>query len=209
MAVRDFTDRRGVEWRAWDVSPESIHPITKAEDYLADCYRQGWVVFETVDGSQKLRLCPPPIGWADFSVTELEGLVARSEIVSQRAPSRKVNDAELPRRNTPPEARAIRRDAAGLPTLDMFAVARAFDYPKGRRWVVCVYEHIGRDGVASPVLRFTSGARTADLAEFPADWADLEEEHLIGLLREATSRPLGSQAKAPFRRYSDDDRPVR
>lgn len=209
MAVRDFTDRRGVEWRAWDVTPESIHPITKAEDYLDDCYRAGWVVFETVDGSQKLRLCPPPVGWADFSVSELEALVARSEIVSQRPPGRKGSDAEAPKRNTPPEARTLRREAAGLPTLDMLGVARSFDYPKGRRWVVCVYEHIGRDGVASPVLRFTSGPRTADLPEFPSDWADLEEEALAGLLRQAASRPLGSKPRAPFRRYGEEERPSR
>ena len=47
MAVREFTDSSGREWRVWNVVPESIHPQTKTEDYLAAMYHTGWLVFET------------------------------------------------------------------------------------------------------------------------------------------------------------------
>jgi hypothetical protein len=209
VAVREFTDSKGVAWRAWDVTPESIHPITKAEDYLADCYREGWIVFETVDGGDKRRLCPPPVGWSDFSAAELEELVAKSERVETR------QTARPPHRRSDPvftaqdeqvirqmhvEPRAVRRDLVGLPALDSLGVARAFEYPSGRRWVVCVYEHIMGDGYARPVLRFTTGARTADLDVFPEHWADLEEERLIELLRTAAPRPAGQISEASHRR---------
>ena len=216
MAVRDFTDSRGVAWRAWDVTPESIHPITKAEDYLADCYREGWIVFETEDGREKRRLCPPPVGWSDFSSAELESLILTAEKVAVRPappPHRRSDPVfaqDEPVLRTPHvEPRAVRRDLAGLPTFDALGVARAFDYPSGRRWTVCVYEHIMGDGHARPVLRFTTGARTADLDVFPEEWADLEDERLIELLRTAAPRPVGQIPEAPHRRRHGDDRPRR
>ena len=45
MAVREFSDERGLAWRAWEIKPEAIHPQTKAEHYLADCYTLDWIVF--------------------------------------------------------------------------------------------------------------------------------------------------------------------
>jgi hypothetical protein len=201
VAVREFTDSKGIAWRAWDVTPESIHPITKAEDYLADCYKEGWIVFETVDGKDKRRLCPPPIGWSDFAAAELEALTEAAERVDTRQAQR------------PPHRRSggdVFQDEPVLRTpIDTLGVARAFEYPKGRRWIVCIYEHIMGDGYARPVLRFTTGARTADLDSFPEDWADLEEEDLIDLLRTAAPRPAGQISEAPHRRRYDDDQPRR
>jgi hypothetical protein len=107
------------------------------------------------------------------------------------------------------EPRSVRRDQEGRPTFDPLGVARAFEYPKGRRWVVCVYEHIMADGYARNVLRFTTGARTADLDAFPDDWPDLEEEDLIELLRTAAPRPAGQISEAPHRRRFNDDQPKR
>ena len=220
MAVREFMDSKGMAWRAWDVTPESIHPITKAEDYLADCYKEGWIVFETVDGKDKRRLCPPPIGWSDYSAGELEVMAEAAERVdtrqAQRPPHRRTGGdvfQDEPVLRTPiveprAEPRTVRRDQAGLPTFDALGVARAFEYPKGRRWIVCIYEHIMGDGYARPVLRFTTGPRTADLDSFPDDWADLEEENLIDLLRTAAPRPAGQISEAPHRRRYDDDQPV-
>jgi hypothetical protein len=215
LAVREFTDSKGIAWRAWDVTPESIHPITKAEDYLADCYREGWIVFETVEGKDKRRLCPPPVGWSDFSASELEALVDASERVDPRQmqkPAHRRSGGDVlqdePVLRTPSvEPRTVRRDLAGLPTFDALGVARAFEYPKGRRWVVCIYEHIMGDGYARPVLRFTTGARTADLDSFPDDWADVEDEDLIDLLRTAAPRPEGQIPEAPHRRRYGDDQP--
>lgn len=34
MAIREFSDATGRAWRAWHIRPESIHPQTKAEDYV-------------------------------------------------------------------------------------------------------------------------------------------------------------------------------
>ena len=47
MAVREFTDSAGRAWRAWDVTPDELSPKTKDEDYLAQLYHTGWIVFET------------------------------------------------------------------------------------------------------------------------------------------------------------------
>lgn len=204
MAVREFRDSKGVDWRAWDITPQSIHPLTRAEDYLDDCYRDGWIVFESHDGSDKRRLCPPPAGWSEFSVAELEELLAGAEPVNLRPPTPRKASAEPPRRSQ--SVRAVPRETAGLPTLHMFGVARTFEYPKGRKWVACLYEHIGKDGRARPVLRFTTGVRTTDAEVIPPDWADLEEEDLIRLLRESTPRPKDAKAAAPHRRH-DDRRP--
>ena len=53
MAVREFTDSRGVEWRVWDVTPAHMHPVTRGEDYMADL-QDGWLAFES--GREKRRL---------------------------------------------------------------------------------------------------------------------------------------------------------
>ena len=99
--------------------------------------------------------------------------------------------------------RAVRRENAGLPTLDLFGIARTFEYPKGRQWAVCLYEHIGKDGHAKAVLRFTTGVRTTDADHIPPGWADMEEEDLIRLLRESTPRPRDAKPAAPHRRHDD------
>src|SRR3954462_7366549 len=62
MAVREFK-AEGKDWRAWEIRPESIHPVTRAEDYLSDCFTTGWLVFETKSGDEKRRLCPYPKAW--------------------------------------------------------------------------------------------------------------------------------------------------
>jgi hypothetical protein len=80
MAVRDFTDAKGRSWRAWDIKPETIHPVTRAEDYLAD-YLTGWIVFETEAGDEKRRLCPWPADWTERSEEQLRELLEMAELV--------------------------------------------------------------------------------------------------------------------------------
>ena len=63
MPVREFVDSSGVEWRAWEVTPDAIYPPTRGEDYLADCYQLGWVILETKSGDRRVRLCPIPRDW--------------------------------------------------------------------------------------------------------------------------------------------------
>lgn len=86
MALREFTDGNGGEWKVWDVTADQIHPKTKAEDYMHDL-AEGWLVFEHADGEQKRRLCPYPEGWEVSSDEDLRTLLARAEKVKRRTPS--------------------------------------------------------------------------------------------------------------------------
>jgi hypothetical protein len=85
MAVREFVDEQGKSWRVWSILPESIQPLTRAEDYLEDRYRLGWLVFETSD--QKRRLCPFPHNWESVDELALRSLLRESEAVRARRPS--------------------------------------------------------------------------------------------------------------------------
>src|SRR5688572_7460230 len=143
VAVRDFTDKAGRRWRAWDISPDAIHPQTKAEDYLADCFQLGWIVFETFDGSDKRRLCPYPKGWDSFTDDQLVALLGKAE----RVPLSKLTRARIARGDTPtpgslpawqPQAE---EQQAILPSSDEEApdvtdlrVSRSFRYPGGSVW---------------------------------------------------------------------------
>lgn len=81
MAVREFTDDSGREWCAWSVQPADIHPQTKTEDYLSECYVIGWIVFETRSGDEKRRLCPWPANWATLSDAALRELLEKADRV--------------------------------------------------------------------------------------------------------------------------------
>jgi hypothetical protein len=84
MAVREFIDDVGREWRAWDVTPDDLNPRTRDETYLAQLYITGWIVFETKSGSDKRRLYPVPKGWSELPDAELAVLLAKAEIVPPR-----------------------------------------------------------------------------------------------------------------------------
>ena len=97
MALREFTDEKGGEWKVWDVTADQIHPKTKAEDYMHDL-AEGWLVFEHADGEEKRRLCPYPEGWELGSDDDLLALLARAEKVKRRTPSSgvwKIGDTPL------------------------------------------------------------------------------------------------------------------
>src|SRR6185503_16176009 len=187
MPVREFTDSRGVEWRAWEVTPESISPRTKEEDYLASLYYTGWVVFENKAEDDKRRLYPVPKGWFELPEPELEVLLSKAEVVI----------------DSPERARDVPREET--PDVTDLGVMRSFRYPGGRIWAVCI-QRTGSDGAA--VLRFSAGARNIDLPDWPKDWADLPDERLVELLRQAAPRAEGPppHPDIPRRRY-DDPRP--
>lgn len=188
MAVREFATRDGRQWRAWDVTPDSIEPLTRAEDYLAECYRDGWVVFETIDGSEKRRLCPPPYGWEHRSDAHLEELVARADILRPRGEIRVRGDLVLPA-DLPPNVSArvagsIPRDVEGNIDMRFLGVVRSFRYPGGEIWRASIFEATPD---ALPALRFSSESQTLDLASYPVDWADLSDDGLVALMQLARS----------------------
>jgi hypothetical protein len=203
MPVREFTDNSGREWRAWAVLPEAIHPATKAEDYLADCYITGWIVFETVAQDEKRRLCPWPINWMELSDQQMRELLAKADVVPL--------DRLKSQRQSGPQA--IQSSAADDPPATMepditdLQVVRIFRYPGGRFWTVNVVRYPEFGG--PPVLRFTAGSRFLELRRWPRDWADLPEETLIELLRKAGERREGVSGPpgTPRRRW-DDARPA-
>lgn len=182
MAVREFTDSEGRLWRAWDIRPEAIHPVTRAEDHLADCFVIGWIVFETPSGDQKRRLCPWPATWAERSDAELRELLAMSDPV----PPRKL-DAERQAAGLRDTANlvAVRPEDDKLDVTDL-KVVRTFRFPGGRLWTVCVMDH--PDDGGPPALRFTSGVRSIDVRPWPKDWADAPDERLCQLLADAAPR---------------------
>jgi hypothetical protein len=86
MAVRDFRDEHGREWRAWDVNPDQLHPATRYE--LPGEYQGGWLAFETKDGAVRKRLAIYPTDWSTLPTEELERLVMEAEPVPKHRPRR-------------------------------------------------------------------------------------------------------------------------
>ena len=192
MAMREFIDAAGVNWLAWDIRPETSHPITRFEDYLQG-YLDGWLVFETPDGKQRRRLHPIPRGWAELPDEELRGLLQSAR------PSRPTEQA--------PPAHVERRDEQA--TSGEVAI-RSFLYPGGRLWTVAEVSARYRDpsgdeiGDERPVLRFSAGRRTLDLLAWPRDWTQYDEAQLADLLYRAFPRRTTTRdPHTPARRRSD------
>lgn len=200
MAVREFTDENGKRWRAWDIRPDAIRPKTKAEDYLAACYDVGWVVFETLSGDEKRRLCPYPVRWADAPVFQLREMLARAEAVPPHklAAERQVGGETLPMT----QPRDVPGDDENWDVTDL-EVVRTFRYPGGRLWTVCVVQR--PEERHPPVLRFTAGARYLDLKTWPRDWADATDDILAELLRLSAPRATDDTRRPdmPRRRWDD------
>jgi hypothetical protein len=213
MAVREFSDGNGRGWRAWDVSPDELSPRTKDEDYLAQLYHTGWIVFETKEGDDKRRLYPVPKGWSELPEAELAVLLQKAEVVPKRklrtekdlhGPDavQRAADFSQTALEEPERARKLARDET--PDVTDLNVLRTFRYPSGRIWVACVMQD---PGAASPVLRFTAGARSIDLADWPKDWVDYSDDQLVQLLRTASPRTGPASApNGPRRRWDDEQR---
>lgn len=87
MALREFTDSHGIDWRVWDVTPAAISPRTAAEDFMADL-QDGWLCFESA--GRRCRLVLYPSDWASASDAQLEELLHRAEESPKRAPGEPV-----------------------------------------------------------------------------------------------------------------------
>jgi len=70
MATRDFTDSKGVAWKAWDVTPTHLHPITRAEAYM-EPWAGGWLAFECANEKRRLA-APYPANWSECDTERLE-----------------------------------------------------------------------------------------------------------------------------------------
>ena len=208
LPVREFTDESGRAWRAWEILPEAIHPRIKAEDYLADCYEIGWIVFETTDGRSKRRLCPHPHAWHTFPDKELRRLLDRAETVPEskraqpRQPTTESPAAKPTWRQGAGEATAPSVNVGALDVTDL-QVIRSFQYPGGRMWSVSLVPRLEDGGPL--VLRFSAGARNIDLRQWPRDWPDYPDDHLVELLRLASQRrtDVAMLPGTPRRRYTD------
>jgi hypothetical protein len=202
MSIREFTSRSGVPWRAWNITPEKIHPVTKAEDYLADCYELGWIVFETKSGDQKRRLCPYPSDWLDLSDAALEQLLESATPISPRKLAKERESAGERIVPSTMDAPTTHSEDESPDVTDL-GVVRSFRYPGGRLWTVCVMPHSVAGG--PPVLRFSAGARVVEMHSWPKDWADYLDDRLVEMLRRAAPRirPSSPDANVPRRRYDD------
>lgn len=71
MGLIEFTDKQGDSWRVWQVET----PPMRA--HLMDpLYRNGWLVFERADGSDRRRLNQVPEDWASLPPERLALLCA-------------------------------------------------------------------------------------------------------------------------------------
>ena len=71
MGLLMFQDAQGVRWRVWQVE------TPQARAHLMDAsYRNGWLVFEKEDGSERRRLAQVPEDWAHLAPDHLARLCA-------------------------------------------------------------------------------------------------------------------------------------
>jgi hypothetical protein len=82
MALRSYRDPAGDEWRVWRVVPDSISFST-----LGESYREGWLCFERIDGSDRRRLSMTqvPDGWDSLSDERLDQLRRAAESATRRS----------------------------------------------------------------------------------------------------------------------------
>jgi hypothetical protein len=213
MPLRELTDRSGVVWKVWDITPDQLHPSSRAGDYLQG-YLDGWLVFETTDGAEKRRLYPVPADWEEVSDEELERLCERAESVrGGSTPARRRDSMPGDAVPEPPGAPSgpTRDTARETPRPPERPDTRTFHYPGGRVWTVAEQYIQLRDRMGTPlgartVLRFTSGVRSLDLHAWPSEWRSYSDEELAELLARAFPRDRDAPASGSFRRRRSDQR---
>jgi hypothetical protein len=189
MAVREFTDRRGVDWRAWDVTPTHMHPVTRGEDYMANL-QDGWLVFES--GREKRRLeAPYPGDWLTFSIPQLEELCRRA------SPVRRVRE-----KSDTGKRRAVSAVEIEQVAIEQQGGRRTFRSPGGREWTVRLHECLDRGGAPETVLRFTADDIVVELARWPENWRESSIEEFAMMLLDANP-PRRVNGRGPQRRRDD------
>ena len=198
MALREFSDRSGREWRVWDVTERNLHPRTRAEDWMRD-YMEGWLTFESIDGQAKCRLHPIPVGWEAATDEQLEEWLRQAEGVRGDRASGPVGRTAIE-----DAVREGQGEAGAGPT-----PPRMFRFPGGRLWTVGVWttQVAGRKEVkSSSVLRFSSGTRSLDLDPWPENWHEYSESQLAELLASSFPRQANQPNPTAYRRRASDAR---
>ncbi len=222
MALREFHDSQGIQWKVWSVTPDSLDKRTTAEDYMRD-WQDGWLCFECTDSRRRLATFPP--GWENLPDDELEGLLTRAQIVKRREPEESTGEfRKSPDKAVPAAAKhaaevpapAPPRPDAGrvTPTSSPAAThSRVFVDQRGRKFVTGLYRILPRSESGSSgkvpsspgtVLRFISGSIVLDLEDWPDDWDRYTNAQFARLLDRA--QPADSSAVAeslPLRRQTD------
>ena len=75
VALREFQDSSGIEWKVWDTIPERMHASPASDRALGEL-RSGWITFSSILGRR--RLAPVPDGWSNLPSRELERLCDRA-----------------------------------------------------------------------------------------------------------------------------------
>jgi hypothetical protein len=190
MAVREFTDSRGVDWRAWDVTPTHMHPVTRGEDYMAHL-QDGWLVFES--GREKRRLeAPYPGNWNTLPIPELEELCRRASSV------RRVKE-----KTDSGQRRAMSAAEIEKVVIEQEGGRRTFRSPAGREWTVRIHECLDRGGEPEIVLRFTADDIVVELPTWPADWREKSVAEYALMLLDANPPRRLPKGKGPQRRRDD------
>ena len=219
MGLREFRDSRGVQWKVWNVTPDSLDKRTTAEDYMRE-WQDGWLCFECDDHRRRLATFPPT--WEDLSDGELEELLSRSQLVKRRGAGSEASgeytrhpkkapastaDAERPRASVRPDAGRM-TPASGVDT----SRTRTLTDSRGRTFIAGLYRipHGGMtaDGKHATsrgtVLRFISGSIVLDLEEYPDDGDRQTDSQLMQLLDRAQPAEVDSLGDSlPLRRQTD------
>ena len=97
MALITFRDSRGVHWRVWNVSRETLGGARSS--YLGSEFQNGWLVFQREGSDERRRLSMFPDDWATLAPEQLEAMCRRAQVVSAvRANGRAVESThEVPR----------------------------------------------------------------------------------------------------------------
>ena len=95
-AIREFTDRDDKQWRVWAVIP-AFSRTSKRESTLGE-FEDGWLAFETLDGTGRKRLPHYPANWRTMSDANLQELLG----LAVEAPTRRADPATRDTRTDPP-----------------------------------------------------------------------------------------------------------
>lgn len=192
MAFREFTDSKGVVWRAWDVSTEVLHPVTRGEDFMGDL-RDGWLAFECATERRRMA-APYPSDWTDLSLPALEALCRSAPLAAGRSKSRTPSG----------EHQAFAAAAADQAAID--EAQRTFTSPRGRLWTVREHECQRPDGERQVVLRFTTADIVVDLPRWPESWREASVAEFALMMLDADPPRRPGKGQMPQRRREDRPR---